>query len=358
MEIKTIDKRYVDRYIKFCKEIYRDNIYYRDIMSSTLRSILKGEAEICKSTIIRPIMVVDSGKILAVCTFAIVDRMKDVLQITYFEALEDQRKAIDKIIEYGKSMAYEYGIHNILIGLNFHVNYGLGLLADHFDDIQSFGSSYNPSYYIDYFKIYAAEEINLVSYLTNMKDFSFGINEKLFNKIISKYKVRKVNFKNIKDEAEIYTKLNNNAFKNHRFYYERRKNEDLELFEEFKILLKEENLLFMEYEGSPIGFMLWYPDYNELINPGESLGLKTVIKNKLFHNRINKFKIVELGVIPEFQKKGAVLALFNYCREITKDRYDFCEAGWILENNLDSKGLGLRWADREYKRYKTFMIKV
>ncbi len=358
MEIKVVENKYINDYISFCKEVYRGNIYYRDIMSSTLKSILSGKAEICKSTIMKPIMVLDSGRIVAVCTFAIVDRMDDVLQIAYFEALENQEKAIEAIMEYGRELAEKHSITRILVGLNFHVNYGLGLLADHYEEVQSFGSSYNPPYYIDYFKKYTSEEVNLVSYLAKMVDFDFGVNKRLMDRITSKYSVRKADFKNIEREAAFYTHLNNKAFKNHRFYYERRLNEDLELFKEFKILLREENLLFMEYEGKPIGFMLWYPNFNELIKPGEGLGLKTVIKSKLFHSKIKKFKIVELGVIPEHQKNGAVLALFNHCFKIVKDRYEICEAGWILENNIDSRGFGFRWSDEEYKHYKAFIIDI
>lgn len=353
-----LQKSSVKDYIRFCRGVYKNNIYYRDIMSTSLKSILTGRAQICKSSIMRPIMVMDDGKIVAVCIFAIVDRMQDVLQIAYFEALENQGEAVEKIVDYGKQLAQEHHIKKVLIGLNFHVNYGLGLLASHYEEAQSFGSSYNPPYYIDYFQKYADEKINLVSYKAKMNQFEFGVTERIMNKIKKKYRVRQANFKDIKGEAEIYTNLNNHAFRCHKFYYERRLQEDLELFQEFKPLLKEENLLFLEHEGRPIGFMLWYPDYNELLKPGETLGLKIVIKNKLFSHKIKKFKIVEIGVLPEFQRNGAVLALFNQCKEIVENRYEFCESGWILEDNLASRGFGFRWGDQESKRYQVFLINL
>ncbi len=357
MEVKVVDdKTSINKYVKFCKDIYKDNIYYRDIMSPTLKSILLGKAEICKSSIIKPILISDSGEIVMVCTFAIVDRMKDTLQIAYFEALENQEEALEIMMTYGRKMAEEHGIKKILIGLNFHVNYGLGLLANNFQEVQTFGGAYNPPYYIEYFKKYAHEEINLVSYIGNVKDFDFGVKERLMKKVTAKYTVRKADFNQIKREAELYTNINNEAFKQHKFYYERRLEEDLELFNDFKLLLKEENLLFVEDEGNPIGFMLWYPDFNELIKPNETMGSKTIIWNKLFSHKIQRFKIVELGVVPAYQKTGAVLALFNHCWQIVKDKYQYCESGWILEENYASKGFGLRWGDKEYKEYKVFLI--
>ena len=358
MEIKIVDRTSINAYISFCKSIYQQNIYYRDSMSTVLKSILMGKAEICNSSIIVPIMVLDESQIVAVCTFAIVDRMRDTLQITYFEALPQQDKAVEQIIDYGRTLAKKYGIEKILIGLNFHVNYGLGLLADQYEQVQGFGTAYNPPYYINYFQGFGGEEFNLVSYVAKMEGFDFAVEDRLAHRINGKYQVRKASFKEIKREANIYTDLNNRAFENHEFYYKRKAEEDLELFHEFKLLLREENLLFLEHNEKPIGFMLWYPDYHELMGPGESLGIKTLIKSKLFAHKIKKFKIVELGVLPEYQKNGAVLALFHKCRELVGDRYQYCESGWILEQNLASRGLGYRWGDKEYKHFKVFRIHV
>ncbi|MDW7674379.1 MAG: hypothetical protein SCK28_07590 [Bacillota bacterium] len=356
MEIKVVDKTSIESYLALCKEVYKNNSYYRDNMSTVLKNILTGKLQICTSSLIKPILVVDSERIVAACTFAVVDRMKDTLQIAFFEALENQEKAVAKIMDYGRSLAEEHGINKILIGLNFHVNYGLGLLADQYETLQSFGTAYNPPYYIDYFKGYANEEVNLVNYVGKIDKFDLCLDDRLINKLMTKYSVRKANFRNIKKEVEIYTYLNNRAFSQHKFYYERRLEEDLQLFNEFKLLLREENLLILEHEGNPIGFMLWYPDFNELLKPGEAIGLKTIIKSKFLAHKIKKFKIVEIGVLPEFQKKGAVLALFHKCRAIIQDRYEICESGWIMETNLDSRGFGFRWADIEYKHFKVFLV--
>ena len=358
MEIKVIDKTSVNDYLALCKEVYKDNIYYRDSMSTVLKDILKGKSQICKSSEIIPVLVIDQGKTVAACTFAIVDRMKDTLQVTFFEALKNQESAVAKMMDYGKKLAQERGISKILIGLNFHVNYGLGLLADHYDSNQGFGSAYNPPYYIEYFKRYASEEINLVNYLGTMDKYDSSQDQRLQKRLMKNYTVRKADFKNLKRDVEIYTSLNNRAFSQHKFYYQRRIEEDLELFKEFRLLLKEENLLFLEHEGNPIGFLLWYPDFNELIKAGESIGLKTVINSRLFPQKIRCYKIVELGVLPEFQKKGAVLALFYKVRELVKDRYDFCESGWILEENTASRGFGSRWVGEEYKHFKVFVVTV
>ena len=359
MEVRIVSNQSsVDDYIRFIKKVYKGNVYYRDTMSVVLKDILKGKAEICKSSSIIPLMIIDSGEVRAVGTYAIVDRMKDKLQLTYFEALENSEEAVDLIIEYGRKLAKENNIRTITAGFNFHVNYILGLLANKFDEVQSFGNAYNPPYYIDYLKKHASREINLNNYVTNVENFELPVDKILMKRVTSKFTVRKMDFKNLEREAEIYTDINNRAFSHHDFYYERRVAEDLELFSDFKLFLREENLLFLECGGRPIGFMLWYPDFNELLKPGESLGIKTFIKNKLFSHKIKRLKLVEIGVLPEYQGRGAVLALFNELRNLTRGRYEVCETGWIMEGNIASKGFGIRWADSEYKQYKVFLIDV
>lgn len=358
MELVIVNEHTIKDYISFCRKVYEGNLYYRDTMSVVLSSILNNKAEICKSSIITPVMVLDEGRIVAVCIFSIVDRMKNTLQLTFFEALENQQLAVDLLMKYAMSLAKDNKINTISVGFNLHVNYTLGFLANKHEEVQSFGTAYTPFYYIEYFRKYKPEEINFVNYLTDLKDFDFNIEKKVVERITSKFHVRKADFKNMKKEAEIYTLVNNLAFKEHKFYYERRIKEDLELFDEFRFFIKEENLLFLEYKGSTIGFMLWYPDFNQLIKPGESLGIKTFFMNKIFGKRINKFKIVELGIIPEYQKSGAVMALFNKLSELTKDRFEQCETGWIIENNLSSIDLCRRWAHKEYKQYKVFLINI
>ena len=172
------------------------------------------------------------------------------------------------------------------------------------------------------------------------------------------YTVRKTDFKNFRREIEVYTEINNIAFSNHLFYYTRKTEEDYELFKELKYLMREENLIFVEKQGVPVGFMLWYPDFNEIIEKNETVGIKTVLKNKLFPHRIKTFKIVEMGVIRSERNKGAILALFDYCYKCINGRYDIMESSWILSDNLKSKSIGMKWADGESKHYKAYVKEI
>lgn len=353
---KKTYKQQVDQYLGFYHQVYQGNVHYRDSLRRVLRSILLGKAAICQSSWFQPLLVTENGNVKAVCTLAVVDRLDQLLQITYFEALPHQEKAVELILQEADRVATQKGIPEISVGLNFHVNYGLGILTSHHDSTQSFGSAYHPPEYGEYFRPHADRIIHLTSYITNMKQFKLTVSDRLMQRIKQQYTVRKADFSNIKKEAQLYTNLNNAIFSDHPFYYPRRVQEDLELFKDFRLFLKPENLLFLEHQGQAIGFMLWYPDFNQLIPPGGSVGLSTLLKNFFLGSRIRQFKIVELGVLPSYQKTGAVLNLFDACHQLTKGRYQWCEAGWILEENIASTGFGKRWADKPYKKYQVYLL--
>lgn len=345
-------------FMRFYEQQYLNNPLKRNSMSGLLKGLLYGKSEMCKAVDIEPLMVMDENKIIMICVLAYAHRMPDFLQISFFEALDFNTEAFDMVLHRAEALAREKGAAKISGSLNVHVNYGLGFLSNGFDKAQSFGMAHNPEFYNDFFENSGFETINLVSYKKDMSTMENLFNEKLLNRINKRYHVRPVDFKNLRAEAGIYTQINNTAFSKHLFYYPRKTEEDLELFKDFQLLLKAENLLFVEKEGQPVGFMLWYPDFHELMKPSETLGLSTVIKNKLFSNRMNTFKIVEMGVLPSESRRGAILALFQYCHQCTKERFDHFESGWILKTNERSKAFGMKWADDEHKQYKAYIKDV
>ena len=355
MELISVTADNRKDFLKFYKKQYLNSDLKRDTMSGLLRNLLTGKSELCKSVDTEPLMIVDKNEITMISVLAHAQRMPEYLQICFFESDIYNMDAFNLILDRAVKVAKEKGAHKLIGSLNMHVNYGLGFLASDFDKKQSFGSAHNPEFYNAYFERSGFETIDMVSYRKDMVNSPELINNDIRNKLNEIYTVRKADFRNFKQEIEIYTKINNEAFKDHLFYYQRKTEEDYELFKDLKYLMKEENLLFVEKAGVPAGFMLWYPDFNEIIDKCETVGIKTVIKNKLFSHKIKTFKIVEMGVIPEERNRGAILALFDYCFKCTKGKYDTMESSWILTNNMKSKSFGIKWADEESKHYKAYI---
>ncbi len=358
MELISVTDDNKKDFLNFYKKQYLNNDLKRDTLSGMLKNILYGNSELCSSVDTEPVMVVDNNEIIMISLLAHAYRMPEYLQICFFESNKFNMDAFKLILDRAKDIAKEKKASKLTGSLNIHVNYGLGFLASDFDKKQSFGAPYNPEFYNDYFEKSGFETIDMLSYKKNMVNSAELINNDVREKLKEIYTVREADFKNFKKEIEIYTKVNNEAFRDHLFYYPRKTEEDYELFKELKYLMKEENLLFVEKQGEPVGFMLWYPDFNEIIKKCESASVKTVIKSKLFKSNIKTFKIVEMGVIPSERNKGAILSLFDYCFKCTKGRYDTMESSWVLSENIKSKSFGIKWADEESKHYKAYVKEI
>lgn len=354
MELILVNQQTRKKYLDFYKSQYTNNPLRRDALSGLVKGLITGKSELCKSLELEAYLVMAGDQIIMSCMLAYAYRLPDYLQIGFFESEEFSREGFSLIMNRAEEFAREKGATKISGSLNVHVNYGLGFLASDYEQEQSFGLAHNHDFFHIYFEENGFKAIDMVTYKKDFTKMNPLFNPALKAKIEAKYSVRKIDLNNLAEEIGLYTRLNNEAFADHLFYYKRKKEEDLELFREFKFLLKPENLLFVEKAGEPVGFMLWYPDFNQLINPGETLGIKTVLRCKIFPKKIRTFKIVEMGIIPREQGRGAVLALFNTCYHCTKGKFDFAESGWIFAENLKSKNFGVKWADGEAKHFKAY----
>lgn len=355
MKLFNVTDKERKKFISFYKSHYLNDPLKRDSMSGMVKGLIYGTSELCKSVDLEPLMVVDdNNKIIMICILAFAYRMQEFVQIGFFEADELNHEAFKLILDRAEQFAHEKGAYKISASLNIHVNYGLGFLASDYDKMQSFGMAHNPEFYHKFFEKNNFEAIRMVSYKKDMRNTDKLLKDEMVDRLNKIYTVREADFSNLRHEAEIYTHINNASFKEHLFYYPRKNEEDYELFKDLRFLIKPENLLFVEKEGTPVGFMLWYPDFNQVMSPGETVGIKTVIKNRLFSHKIDTFKIVEMGVVPEERNRGAILCLFNHCFKCINGKYDYMESGWILSENFKSKSFGIKWADCESKQYKAY----
>lgn len=354
MKLVKLKQENMSEYIEFYKNIYDGYDLKKDDMVDFLKDIILDKSVLSKRMKKRVVLIKDKEQPIMGAVLACVEGLSEYVQISFFESTYYAQEAfdllLDEVVNFGSCVGAKY----ISGALNIHVNYGLGYLASNFNQVSSFGMNYNPSFYLDYFKNTGFEPIEMVTFKRDMSEFVLPISDRTRKKLDARYTVRPINFKKYKSEIETYTNLNNAAFTDHLFYYPRTFEEDYELYKPFKWLLKEENLLFVEKEGQPVGFMLWYPDYNELLKKDQKVSLKTVIDHKVLRKPISTFKIVEMGIIPSEQKRGAILALFSHLDGLVKDKYQYMESSWILRDNTHSANFGFKWAESESKKYVAY----
>jgi hypothetical protein len=323
-------------------EIYKTNSLYRTSEDDITRLLVEGPSAFHQHATINSYLVLQEEVVVGRFSLIHDQKLPEYVQVSFFEAQVGLFGLANLIIE--KARAEFSHCKKIVFGLNGHLNYGAGILTSNFNEAPVFGLPYNKEYYQDYFTDF--RRIPLVSYnflLEPFVDYHRRMNDHSDFKGIT---VRKLNKKKFQQETEIYTYLNNACFTTHPFWAERNVREDFELFHPFRFLIKEENLLFAEKDGKPIGFFLWYPDFNQLLKGHQKLGLKQVLKY-YFASPIDTFRFTEIAVLPEFKMSHAAQALILYAIPyIQKSGIKYGEGGFIFEENTNSIAMTRRFLER------------
>jgi GNAT superfamily N-acetyltransferase len=306
-------------FTKLGEKFYQGNPHYRGTEASIEKLLLIGPTEFHKHATVKFFAVEDDNEMVARFAFIYDHKLPDYLQVSFFEA-HPNLDGLWKLIK-SEARTHFKGVPKVVVGLNGHLNYGAGFLLNHF------GRWFNQY---------------------NIKRLIRGV------------KTRPMNKKNIKQEIAIYTELNNKCFKEHPYWADRTIKEDLELFYPFRYLLKDENLIFAEYNGEPIGFFLWYPDFNQLVNGSRDLNVFDVIKYKSGLH-INTFRFAEIGILPKYRRTSVNIALIQHCvNYIERLNIEYCECGFIFEENVESIALMKRFMNRffehEVEPYRRFAV--
>jgi len=344
-------------FAKVSADVYIGNKYFRGTEGSIENLILNSDSAFNRHASVKMFVVRDGNNLVA--RFALIQehRLTDYIQVAFFEA----QKGLGDIFSLIKKEIYTHfpQCKKVVVGLNGHLNYGAGILMNRFDEVPLFGLPYNPDYYADYFKDLHCRK--MVTFRFSMEVYKTWAHSYSLKRELKGLSVRFMNKHNIKEESAIYTQLNNQAFINHPYWSNRDREEDLELFNPFRFLLDNENLAFAEINGKPVGFFLWYPDFNQLVSTKRDLNVTDVLKYRL-GRKPDTFRFTEIGIIPEYQRSPVALALLSKVLPVVlKKGYKYCEGGFIFEENLASMAFVKRLLERSfgetpeiYRQYATF----
>ena len=342
--------------IRFIKTHYQDDPNYIDYSTPILKEIFARKTPFSRRLKQLTYRIEDAGKCAGVVTYLIHENYAQVVQIAFFE-YGDHPEIAREIVEMAKTLCDRMGASEIVVGMNGHVNYGLGLTLEQ-GHRPTFGAMYTKPYYSDHFRGLGFEETRLISYEYPWQDHAFPLNDRWRERFYQRYQFRAMTKATYDQDLIHYTALNNQCFGDHKFYFQRTAEEDRSLFQDLKFFLEEGSLIFAEKEGVPIGFLLWYPDWGELMARGETLSPLTYLKKKLYKRKVKTFKLVEWAVLPEYRQRGIPVGLLAACFEYVKDQpYSRCKTSWILEDNLDSSGFGLKWA-KPYEAFGVYSLRL
>ena len=283
----------------------------------------------------------------------------------FFECINNQAIA-NALFDAAKGWLKTKGFDTMRGPANPSSNDEWGMLLDGFDDEPRLLMTYNPKYYLDLCENYGFHKIKDL-YAWKLETEKVLSSDKLrrvqeIAKKRSGLKITQLDMKNFDKELEKVKFVYNKAWAPNWGFVPMTDAELDAMAKDLKPLVEPKLVLFGEIDNKLIGFALVMLDYNQIFkNMNGHLFPFNFLKLYTQKKKITWSRIITLGIIPEYQKRGldAVFywELVNRARELG---IKLGEASWILEDNeMMNRGAGEGVMNGElYKKYRIYDIKI
>lgn len=279
----------------------------------------------------------------------------------FFEAIDDQEVA-DALFKTAGEWLKSKGLTEMRGPANPSSNDEYGLLIEGFNYPPVMLMTYNPEYYIKLCEGYGLKKAkDLFAYKLDYNKVS-NINkiERVQEIAKKRYnlKISHLNMKNFDEELRKVKYVYNKAWAPNWGFLPMTDQEIDAMAKDLKMLVVPELVLFGEINGQVVGFSLTMPDYNQIFKKMNGhLFPFGFIKLLTQRKKITLARVLTLGVIPEYQKRG-LDAVFYYeiVHRAHKLGMDLGEAGWILEDNEMMNRGALMMEGELYKKYRLYEI--
>jgi hypothetical protein len=278
-------------------------------------------------------------------------------QFGFFECIDDQ-EAANALFDAAKKWLKEKGLKYMRGPANPSSNDIYGMLIEGFDDLPRLLMPYNPEYYIRLCEKYGLKKAKDL-YAWKIVSEKILSSEKLRRgqEIVRKrynIKITQLELKNFNKELEKFKYVYNKAWAPNWGFVALTNEQIDDMAKDMKPLAEPSLVIFGEIEGKLVGAALVMLDYNQIFHKmnGRLFPFNFI---KLFtqKKKINWVRILTLGIIPEFQKKGLDTVFYwEILHRGAAINIHRGEASWVLEDNeMMNRGLELMNADR-YKGYR------
>jgi|WetSurSiteA1Bulk_404760.scaffolds.fasta_scaffold09856_2 hypothetical protein len=284
-------------------------------------------------------------------------------QFGFFECINDQQVA-NALFDAAKSWMKEKGLKFMRGPANPSSNDIYAMLIEGFDDSPRLLMPYNPEYYIKLCENYGMKKAKDM-FAWKIVNEKIMASEKLKRgqEIVRKrynIQISQLNMNTFQKDLEKFKYVYNKAWAPNWGFVPMTEEQIDAMAKDMKPLAEPSLVLFGEIEGKLIGAALVMLDYNFIFNQmnGRLLPFNFI---KLFtqKKKIKWARILTLGIIPEYQKKGLdTIFYWEIVNRAAKIGIRLGEASWVLEDNdMMNRGLELMNAER-YKRYRIWEVEV
>jgi len=243
---------------------------------------------------------------------------------------------------------------------NFSTNHEIGFLIEGFDKPPMIMMTYNRPYQPRMAERFGLKKV--MDFNAYLLTDQVPINERhvrLVNKLKDRFriKIRTLNMSRFKEEVELVNRLYNLAWEHNWGFVPLPREEFDYTAKNLKEIVDPDLVLIATVDDKPAGFSLAVPDINKVLIDLKGrlfpFGFIKLLWNAKVKKKINGVRMITLGVVPEFQKRGidSIFYVETYQRGIQKG-YTHAELSWILETNELMNSAARNMGAKPYKKYR------
>ncbi len=276
----------------------------------------------------------------------------------FFECTND-RDVASLLFEKAEGFLYKNGLNVIRGPISPSMNDISGLLIKGFFQEPVFMMPYNKAYYMDLIEGYGFKKVKdlYAFYLTTANKPKEKL-IKLANYVQKKFGIELKQFsrKNFEDDVKTIHYLYCEAWKDNWGFVPPTYEEFRYGVEDFKTMVPEELVIFAYKEGKPCGFSAIVPDFNQALKGlGGKITPFNALKALYKMKKIDNYRLITLGVLPECRKMGVDLLLYIKSFEVVEKRGGRGgELSWTLEDNDAINKPILKMGAEHYKTYRIY----
>jgi GNAT superfamily N-acetyltransferase len=353
------------RFIKFQWEPYRGNPYWVPPLLMDRRKLIDRKGNpFYKHASMELFLAERDGKIVGRIGAIVNDNhnkehAENIGFFGFFESVDDQVVANALFDAAGKWLKGK-GVTAMRGPASPSVNDEYGLLINGFDRVPAVLMTYNPAYYPSLVENYGFKKAqDLFAYYIH-KDKVFNEKFRRISDTVLKresLRIRPLDMKRYDEEVALIRDLYARGWSKNWGEVPMTEDEFNYVAKDLKAVVDPRIVIVAESKGKPVGFGMTLPDLNQvLIHNKHGWLIPGIIRILLFKKKIDRVRIVILGVLPEYGNTGIGAALFYETgRRCVESGYPHGEASWVNEDNLMmNRGAELMQGtiDKKYRIYE------
>lgn len=278
----------------------------------------------------------------------------------FFECIDDV-VAAKALFDAAKNWLNEQGINKMMGPMNPSTNDEVGFLSEGFDLPPSLMMNYTPEYYLNLAEKSGLKQIKeLYAYDMDVTgDSRVGRLERVVNmakKKLPTLKVRSLRKDSFDEDLKSAISIYNRAWEKNWGFVPWSDEEFASLAVKIKPLLDPDMIIIASIAGAPVGMLISLPDYNQVLKKlNGSLLPFGVFKYLYYKNKIDRLRLMVMGVIKEYRHKGIEAIMYEKgLKNALKNGYKHCELSWVLDDNVMTQRTAEMMNGKIYKKYKIY----